>query len=68
MSYISEPPLVIQGFRWTRTKLPGTEVEVDVEIELSGPFGFFDKKKRLDIKEVRAATVRKVTISPPRLD
>jgi hypothetical protein len=62
IGYSDEPPGKLAGVYWYNVKLPGTEAEVDVEIQLAtrGPFS---EKRAWDIKQVRAATVRKVEIT-----
>ena len=64
MRYGDEPPCILRELRWPKAKLPGTESEVEIVIQIGGRL--FSEKRRWDMKEVRAATVLKVTITPPR--
>jgi|GEM_PF-6854964 len=63
MLLLDEPPGKLNGVRWEKVKLPGTEAVVDVEIEtvrtfVLSPTGKYDKNVIL------SAVVTKVTITP----
>jgi hypothetical protein len=65
-SYLDEPPGILRGLRWRGVRLPGTDVDVDVEIRFAAR-GPFSDKHQWDSKEVRAIRVLKVTITPAGL-
>jgi hypothetical protein len=61
--YSDEPPGKLQAVECQAT-LGDTPVKVRVRIELIYTPSLFSDKREWDIKRVRAATVRKVTIEP----
>ena len=78
--YITEKPSgTLRRLSWSKVKLPGTEAEVDVEIQIGNPFLYHSegdvfyelidgdfpngKWKRKRLQDI---TVLKVTISPSR--
>lgn len=65
MHHSDEPPGKLRAISWRKVKLPGTDAEVDVEIEIVYTLDVFSDKRNWDIKAIRAATVTKVTIVPP---
>src|SRR5688500_877133 len=62
IDYADEPPGKLRSLHWQKVKLPGTEAEVRVEIDIVYTPDVFSDKRKWDIKAVRAATVIKVTI------
>ena len=65
MHHSDEPPGKLRAISWHKVKLPGTDAEVDISIEIVYTFDVFSDKRKWDIKAIRAATVTKVTIVPP---
>lgn len=66
VEYIDEPPGCLAKLYWSKVKLPGTEVAVDVEVVIVFTSALFSETRTWDIKKLRDVTVLKVTISPHR--
>lgn len=62
-SYADEPPGKLRELKCP-TILRDTTVKVDVRIEIVYTTALFSEKREWNIKAVRAAEVRKVTIEP----
>jgi hypothetical protein len=67
LSYSDEPPGKLRGLE-CRTTLRDTKVKVLVRIEVVYTTALFSDRRKWDIKAVRAAKVRKVSIEPEPAD